>query len=48
MLVEPDRSMASIATLLGVSRSTLYKALPELQPTIPGADRASAGRRSER
>lgn len=31
LLAEPDRSMASIAMLLGVARSTLYKALPELQ-----------------
>lgn len=30
LLTEPDRSISSIAKLLGVSRSTLYKALPEL------------------
>jgi DNA invertase Pin-like site-specific DNA recombinase len=30
LLTEPDRSMSSIAKLLGISRSTLYKALPEL------------------
>ncbi len=32
LLAKPDRSISSIATLLGVSRSTLYKALPELAP----------------
>jgi hypothetical protein len=32
LLAEPDRSISSIAKLLGVSRSTLYKALPELVP----------------
>ncbi|GAA3765257.1 hypothetical protein GCM10022225_59200 [Plantactinospora mayteni] len=32
LLAEPDRSMSSIAKLLGISRSTLYKALPELVP----------------
>ncbi|ADU10707.1 Resolvase domain protein [Micromonospora sp. L5] len=31
LLGEPDRTMTSIAKLLGVSRSTLYTALPELQ-----------------
>ncbi|MFJ8691071.1 recombinase family protein [Micromonospora wenchangensis] len=31
LLAEPDRTMTSIAKLLGVSRSTLYTALPELQ-----------------
>ncbi|MBO4161377.1 recombinase family protein [Micromonospora sp. MMS20-R2-23] len=31
LLAEPDRTMISIAKLLGVSRSTLYTALPELQ-----------------
>ncbi|SCF15151.1 hypothetical protein GA0070558_13439 [Micromonospora haikouensis] len=36
LLAEPDRSMASIATLLGVSRATLfYKALPELTLRLP-------------
>ncbi|WP_230540590.1 recombinase family protein [Salinispora arenicola] len=39
LLAEPDHSMASIAALLGVSRSTLYKALPQLQPPTPTADR---------
>lgn len=36
--------MASIARLLGVSRSTLYKALPDLKPaaTVLPAARASA------
>lgn len=32
LFTEPDRTVASIARLLGVSRSTLYKALPELIP----------------
>lgn len=39
LLAEPDHSMASIAALLGVSCSTLYKALPQLQPSTPTADR---------
>ncbi|WP_332307898.1 hypothetical protein [Salinispora arenicola] len=34
--------MTSIAALLGVSRSTLYKALPQLQPPPPTADRTTA------
>jgi DNA invertase Pin-like site-specific DNA recombinase len=32
LLAEPDRTFSSIAVMLGVSRSTLYKALPELVP----------------
>jgi DNA invertase Pin-like site-specific DNA recombinase len=36
LLAEPDRSIAAIARLLGVSRSTLYKALPELVPAPRG------------
>lgn len=36
LLAEPDRSVASIARLLGVSRSTLYKAMPELIPAQRG------------
>ena len=36
LLDEPDRSMSSIAKLLGISRSTLYKALPELVPAQRG------------
>ena len=32
LLTEPDRTMTSIARLLGVSRSTLYNALPGLVP----------------
>ncbi len=39
LLAEPDRLMTSIAALLGVSRSTLYNALPQLQPSPPTADR---------
>ncbi|MGI5122099.1 helix-turn-helix domain-containing protein [Marinactinospora thermotolerans] len=30
LLTRPDNSVASIARLLGVSRSTLYKHVPEL------------------
>ncbi|WP_243706356.1 helix-turn-helix domain-containing protein [Micromonospora sp. KC721] len=43
LLGEPDRTMTSIAKLLGVSRSTLYTALPELQAAKRGLRRA--GRR---
>jgi DNA invertase Pin-like site-specific DNA recombinase len=32
MLAQPEASIASIARLLGVSRSTLYKYVPELKP----------------
>ncbi|MFG1779056.1 helix-turn-helix domain-containing protein [Micromonospora sp. NPDC049048] len=32
LLAEPNRTMTSIAKLLGVSRSTLYSALPSLVP----------------
>ena len=39
---EPDRTVASIARLLGVSRSTLYKAMPELVPVQRGAAEAQA------
>ncbi|OJF14561.1 resolvase [Couchioplanes caeruleus subsp. caeruleus] len=35
LLNEPDHSISSIAKLLKVSRSTLYKALPELLPNQP-------------
>jgi transposase-like protein len=31
LLAQPDASIASIARLLGVSRSTLYKYVPELK-----------------
>jgi len=31
LLAEPDRSMGSIAKLLGISRATLYQHLPELK-----------------
>lgn len=37
LLAEPNRSMSSIAKLLGVSRSILYKALPELTPPQPAS-----------
>lgn len=33
MLTQPEETVASIAALLGVSRSTLYKYVPELGPT---------------
>nr|WP_132156543.1 recombinase family protein [Kribbella antiqua] len=37
LLAEPDHSVSSIARLLGVSRSTVYKYLPELRsPALPG------------
>ena len=36
LLGEPDRTMASIAKLLRVSRSSLYAALPELQAAKRG------------
>jgi transposase-like protein len=32
LLAQPNTSIASIARLLGVSRSTLYKYVPELKP----------------
>ncbi|GGM89921.1 recombinase family protein [Dactylosporangium sucinum] len=32
LLAEPDRTLSAIAKLVGVSRSTLYKALPDLLP----------------
>lgn len=35
LLAEPDHSVTSIAKLLGVSRSTIYKYVPELaKPTL--------------
>lgn len=33
LLTQPDASIASIARLLGVSRSTIYKYVPELKST---------------
>ncbi len=39
---EPDRTVASIARLLGVSRSTLYKVMPDLVPAQRGAAVADA------
>jgi DNA-binding phage protein len=32
LLAEPDRTMACIAKMVGISRTTLYKMLPELVP----------------
>jgi transposase-like protein len=37
MLTQPDATISSIARLLGVSRSTIYKYLPELKPDGPVA-----------
>lgn len=36
LLADPDRSLSSIAALLKISRTTLYKALPELVSTRAG------------
>jgi transposase-like protein len=33
LLIQPDATVSSIARLLGVSRSTIYKYVPELKPT---------------
>ncbi|MGI5170447.1 helix-turn-helix domain-containing protein [Spirillospora sp. CA-253888] len=33
LLAQPDATISSIARLLGVSRSTIYKYVPELKPT---------------
>ncbi|MEV4382034.1 helix-turn-helix domain-containing protein [Streptosporangium sp. NPDC049644] len=33
MLAQPEETVSSIAELLRVSRSTLYKYIPELSPT---------------
>jgi DNA invertase Pin-like site-specific DNA recombinase len=48
MLAQPEASIASIARLLGVSRSTLYKYVPELKPgsqhaALPGSTAAQGG-----
>jgi DNA invertase Pin-like site-specific DNA recombinase len=42
LLTEPDRSISSIAKLVGVSRSTIYKALPELVPPQLAQQRLNA------
>jgi DNA invertase Pin-like site-specific DNA recombinase len=44
LLAEPDRTISSIARLVGVSRSTLYKAMPELVPPQDGSTRLAARR----
>jgi transposase-like protein len=36
LLAQPDATIASIARLLGVSRSTIYKYVPELKTGIDG------------
>jgi DNA invertase Pin-like site-specific DNA recombinase len=33
LFTQPDATVSSIARLLGVSRSTIYKYVPELKPT---------------
>ncbi len=38
LLTRPDESVASIARLLGISRTTLYKYVPELRPEGGGRD----------
>lgn len=47
LLAAPDESMASIARLLGVSRSTLYTHLPELERAVALAQGAPAVRIAE-
>ncbi|MEU5940953.1 recombinase family protein [Micromonospora sp. NPDC047548] len=42
LLTEPDRSISAIAKLVGVSRSTIYKALPELLPPQLARQRLAA------
>jgi len=42
MLAQPKASIASIPRLLGVSRSTLYKYVPELRPAGQHASDAQA------
>ncbi len=42
LLTGPDRTISSIARLVGVSRTTLYKAMPELIPPQDGDTRLAA------
>ena len=42
LLTLPGNSVSSIARLLGVSRSTIYKYLPELALQIPAGTRGRA------
>ena len=42
LLAEPDRTMASIAKMVGISRTTLYKMLPELVPPAVAQQRLDA------
>jgi DNA invertase Pin-like site-specific DNA recombinase len=42
LLTQPDASIASIARLIGVSRSTIYKYVPELKPGLETADENTA------
>ncbi len=42
LLTEPDQSISAIAKLVGVSRSTLYKVLPELLPPQLAQQRLAA------
>ncbi|MEU1879061.1 helix-turn-helix domain-containing protein [Streptosporangium sp. NPDC020072] len=39
MLTQPDATVSSIARLLNVSRSTIYKYVPELATGRPAAER---------
>lgn len=42
MLTQPEETVSSIAKLLGVSRATLYRHVPELKPS-PGHPQIAAG-----
>ncbi|MEU4645710.1 helix-turn-helix domain-containing protein [Micromonospora sp. NPDC023814] len=42
LLAEPERSISAIAKLVGVSRSTIYKVLPELLPPQLAQQRLAA------
>ncbi|WP_239138934.1 helix-turn-helix domain-containing protein [Actinoplanes regularis] len=42
LLAEPDRTMSAIAKMLGISRSILYKMLPELVPPAAAQQRLDA------
>ena len=42
LLAEPDRTMSSIAKMVGISRSTLHKMLPELVSPAAAQQRLDA------